>query len=390
MRRTYMVFLVLAVLPGVAQATTYKVPGDYERVSDALAIVVDGDIVQVQPGSHTDVKNWSMPYGVTNITIEGIGQASYWVPESIRNTAVSLASDAKLRNIRIGSDAEIIVEVYGTGVEITGVVINPFDSSSLTVAIEFNPRSSGAVHNCTIVGPFGTHEEKWGVLVSGEVSADVSDCLFKDLEKGVLGYPVMSYNAFDNVGEPAYDTDLGPGSLPDIDSQIDPVTFVPLYGSPLVDAGDPELVEADLTPSDIGIPRTQTTFAIALGAKPTSTFGGGNNPSQDFVAGDRFDLYAVQTKPEGLPHLNQEEADFFLVLETCGQYFFWPSWRSSSPDWETVTISDGYYREWCLVSFIWPAGVGSGSARFWACTAREGDSGTEFGPLPHCDFTFSP
>ncbi len=51
----------------------------------------------------------------------------------------------------------------------------------------------------------------------------------------------------------------------------------------------------------------------------------------------------------------------YVVLDVYGSYFFWPSWRSSPPDFKARNLAPNSDNTENILNFTWPAGVGSAS-----------------------------
>lgn len=59
-------------------------------------------------------------------------------------------------------------------------------------------------------------------------------------------------------------------------------------------------------------------------------------------------------------------ADMYILLESYGMYFFWPSW-SQTPESQSRNLATGYRNYEIIFEFPWPSGVGAGTnTRFWA------------------------
>jgi len=76
---------------------------------------------------------------------------------------------------------------------------------------------------------------------------------------------------------------------------------------------------------------------------------------------------------------------FFVALEACGSFFFWPGW-SASPDSQLLTLATNEQREIPIMLFTWPADAGAGSAAFWAACLDV--NGILLGSLANAPFTF--
>lgn len=406
-RTIYTVFLVGVCFAVGAGATTYTIPDDYPNVSDALGIVENGDTIQVRPGTYVDNGEWCANPEITGVKILGMGNSpsdvSITFPYNYTARVVILFAGYELGNMKltkeIGASTEVIRVVSDcTDVSIHDLIITIPASVYFTTAIFFYERSSGEVSNCTVVGPEGEHKDKWGVSISNTAEVtSVSNFYFKNLKTAVGSGPdhltTISYSCLENVDVPFdWGTD-GPGNIflaPGETANVDPVTCLPLYGSPLIDSGSPSLFDADGTRRDIGaVPRSQIVLLADWDSIPTTTGGGIGDPPRAYGTGDHCTLYIVVQKRTGLPNVDQVPTQCYLILDVYGEYYFWPSW-GRDPDARTVVISDGYYTSECVLDFIWPAGVGSAyDLKFWAAPVWEGDTGTEHGPILQLSFGYS-
>jgi len=74
-----------------------------------------------------------------------------------------------------------------------------------------------------------------------------------------------------------------------------------------------------------------------------------------FHGGDQF-LLRQNTQNNG----PGRTAMAFILLETYGLYFFWPTWTEDVA-FEIWEMPDGYNSTITVLDFVWPTGVGSGT-----------------------------
>lgn len=410
MKRAYTVFLAVGGLvfaPAVWGETWIvgKQAGDFPNVSDVLVQegLQSGDEIAIRPGDYVDTSFWLDQRARTGIRIhrksDEPGIVRYEVPWRDGDTliAITLWSGYELSDIQLSSNnaTEIItVHADSTDVQIHNVVISIGSPHKMIDGIAFRHGSSGTVQNCTIVGQEAAHEEKVGIVASGTATVTVSNCFFKNLAWGVFANLHEStevyYSCFDGVDDPIHDYDLPPTNFEaPAPVAIGSPYYLPPYGACVIDAGSPELFDADGTRRDIGaVPRMQIVHLLGWDEIPTTT-GSICDPPRAFSPGDRVSLYRVAQKHEGLPVANQVETTLYLILDVYSSYYFWPSW-SQDIDAQTVAVSDGYYESECVLDFIWPAGVGSAyGLRFWGAPVWEGDTGTEHGPIQQLSFGYT-
>ena len=374
------IVLWFALLPVWAKARELIVPDQFAQVSEAIVAAVSGDTILVRPGQYTDTSYWNLWATQSPIRIIGLGNSPsdvrYLIPSESAGSSdvIILNSGCTLENIQVGTQEEytelIAVSWKAQNVTIRNVVCAPITRT----AISFRSETSGEISHVTIVG--GTSKQYFGIGVGANSSVRVHHCIVQDLLMGIGGpsdmekYRNLFWNVFHLPATPD-PTDI----INLADPMLDPVTFVPGYGSLAVDTGDPNYLDPDGTIVDRGaVYRSQILYTLEFLSDPRDEVKvelPESRPEKIFRAGDRFVLASRLLKTKNPPNLVSHPTLAYLALECYGSFWWAPEW-TTEVDSRNIALADGYDQQEIIFDFIWPVVAGSATGlRFWATTITQ-------------------
>ncbi|MFH1685927.1 MAG: thrombospondin type 3 repeat-containing protein [bacterium] len=250
------------LIAAVAGAATYQVPGDFATIQEAINNSLDGDSVQVLPGTYSE----HLDYGGRDIVVQGMGgplQTTLTYSASFDlvyfHNGETLA--AVLEGFRL-EGGRMAVRIENSAPTIRrNIMTNQTITNWATVVLSGGGYPGGhtgpspaVIVNNTIVGSANGGISNFSTEAPTIKNNIIAFCVYGIHQDGGAAYPLNSYNDVYGNTEHDYWGNILPGTGSISAAPLFNGVFELQLGSPCIDAGDPDPIynDPDGTRNDMG------------------------------------------------------------------------------------------------------------------------------------------